>query len=108
MRIVEKKIMNKINFTTIDHNARKELGISMNEYALADLIYKYSNDSKGKLQEWCCVSKNVLAKNLDLSERTILRIIESLREKNLLNKDPQTNCLAITELWYEVVVEHIS
>ena len=59
--------------------------LSMNEYAVLDSIYQLSNNKKFK--GWCIKSKESLAKDLDLSERTIHYMIEGLVKKTLIIKN---------------------
>src|SRR3989304_6342828 len=72
-------------YTTIIHPIRKALMLSMNEYAVLDSIYQLSNNKKFK--GWCIKSKESLAKDLDLSERTIHYMIEGLVKKTLIIKN---------------------
>lgn len=95
--------MNEISFTTINHVARKNLGLSMNEYAVADLIYHLANNPKNPSQ-WCYASKQTIRTILDLSEKTVYLIINRLINLNLVEKHEETKYLRVTSKWYEEVV----
>ena len=41
--------MDKITYTTILHSARENLGITTNEYCVADIIYHLSNNPKSNI-----------------------------------------------------------
>lgn len=94
----------QINFTTINHIARVRMGLSLVEYCLADLIYNLANSPKSSVPGWCYASKPQLARNLDITERQVYNLINTLVEKGLVEKDPETSYLKITINWYEAVI----
>lgn len=94
----------QISYTTINHVARKELGISASEYMVADLIYNLSSNPKGSIQGWCYASKETMAEMLDIDSRTVFRAIDTLVTKGLVEKHPDTKHLRTTSLWYESVI----
>lgn len=74
-------------YTTIQYGIMDKYGLSMIDYALADLIrrlqaYPYSKTG------WCLHGAPQLASALRLSESTIKRSIGTLREKGILESDP--------------------
>lgn len=64
----------EIQYTNINHVARKNLEITMNEYCVADSIYHISNDPKFK---WL-VNRTYLWDFLWLSRQSVLSIIKRL------------------------------
>lgn len=93
-----------LNYTIIHHEIRKTLGLSMNDYAIADLIYHLSNNPKSLIPGWCYASRGALAEILDLNEKSIRRGIQSLEEKGLVIKDPVTKHVQTTSKWYNDVI----
>lgn len=93
-----------INFTTINHIARREMDLSMHEYALADLIYNLSNNPKSDYSGWCYASKDFLAEQLDLSKQTIHALINELVNKGIVERNIETKHLRITFNWYSRVI----
>ncbi len=94
----------RATYTTIIHQAREELGLSLIEYSVADIIHHLSGAPKSRaLGGWCYASKKTLGDDLGLSKRTIERAINKLIDLGLLKKDPDTKYLTTTELWYEKI-----
>jgi DNA-binding MarR family transcriptional regulator len=91
-------------YTTILHRVRKELGLSMNEYCVADYVHKkgsgeYSRENAG----WVISSKETIAKALKLSRITIIRAINDLEKKKILERHPSTKHLRTTYTWHHLV-----
>lgn len=97
--------MNKqISYTTINHIARRQLGLTMNEYGVADLIYNLSNNPKGNIQGWCYAPKVKMALLLGLTEPTIHTILKKLIVEEVVEKHSETKHLKTTSKWYETVI----
>lgn len=92
-----------LSYTVINHIARLKLDVSMNEYAVADLIYQLSNNPENDYQGWCYASKDWIADTLGLSRRNVLYILKSLIEKELVEKHEATKHLKTTNKWYQAV-----
>jgi hypothetical protein len=71
-------------YTTILHDKRKQLGLTINEYCFLDSVYHLSR-KKG----YCFKSKKNFADFLGISERQVYNMIDKLIEKNLLFRDEQ-------------------
>ena len=84
------------------HSSRRELGLSIDEYARADTVHKLSG-VHSPVPGWCIASKPTLARALDLSRSTTFRIIKRLAAKNLLEIDPTTRHLRTTKRWHDIV-----
>ncbi|MCO6358192.1 helix-turn-helix domain-containing protein [Roseivirga pacifica] len=95
-----------IKYTTINHEARLLLGLSSNQFAIADSIYKLSTNPKAKQRGWCNASKDALAEFLgDVSRRTVINYINTLQELGLVERnESNSKLLRTTEKWYDVVV----
>lgn len=93
----------KLGYTTILHGPRKALGLSQNEYSVAALVYHLSNNPRSQVKGWCYASKEQLAAFLDISRRTIHRIVQTLVEKGLVEKQEETCFLRTTSKWYDEV-----
>lgn len=78
-------------YTTIIHPLRKALNLSMNEYCVMDTIYQLSNNTK--YGGWCTKSKERISKDLDLSRRTIVYIINTLINKGLIERNKENDFL---------------
>jgi hypothetical protein len=53
----EKEIL---SYTLVLHSAREKLGITLNEYAVADSIYHLSNNPNSDFKGWCYAAKETL------------------------------------------------
>ena len=96
--------MPSLNYTTIHHETRKTLGLTANEYMIADLIYNLQNNQKAESPGWCYASKNKLADTLGLTRNGIQKIIGRLIELGLVVRGNKESLLKTTQEWYEKVV----
>ncbi len=83
-------------YTTIIHDIRNELGLSLNEYVIADVVHHLSK--KGK----CTAKRGYLADIIGVTKPGLFKIINSLVEKGLLEKLDDTT-LTSTEKWINKV-----
>lgn len=93
-----------ITYTTILHKAREKLGLSLNEYALVDIIYQLQNNPASKHKGWCYSSKNYLGKCIGVSEQAVHGMLNRLYDKGLLEKQEETKHIKATKRWYDLVV----
>lgn len=91
-------------YTVIMHRARLELGLSCNEYCIADTIFVLSNNPDSRVSGWCYMSKETMAKFFGLSKQTVHKIIKRLLAKKIIFKDPDTKYLKCTNKWYGTVL----
>ena len=82
---------NNQRFTIIDHNIQKNLNLSSNEYMVANTIYRLSTSTKNLFKGWCGAKKETIANFLNLSVRTIPRILKNLEEKGIIEIKPKSN-----------------
>ena len=79
-------------YTTIIHPIRKHFSLSCNEYCVLDTIMRMQNNDT----LWCYMSKETMGKDLDLSKQSVINIINSLIDKELVYKNPSTKHLRVT------------
>jgi len=89
-------------YTVIFHKPRKDLGITINEYCLADTIQKLSGNRSG-VPGWCYAKKEHLAKNLGFSRQSIHSMIKNLIKHGIIERSEETGYSRTTEVWYEKV-----
>ena len=94
----------KPNYTVIIHTIRIDLGLSCNEYCLADIIYHLSNNPNSAVKGWCYAGKDTIANYLGITERSVFNIINKLVEQKILEKDEATKHLRTSQLWYDKVI----
>jgi hypothetical protein len=92
-----------ISFTIVRHAAHIKLGLSLNEYCVADTIYHLSHNSANDLG-WCYKSKENMGRDLGLSKQTLHKIINKLIEKRLVEKN-EAGQLRTTSNWWTAVIE---
>lgn len=86
-------------YNTIIHPLRKAFNLSIHEYCVLDTIFFLSNNRR---YNWCIKSKQNIADSLDISRRTVNRIIPALIAKGLLEKSEQ-GFLRTTDEWNDVI-----
>lgn len=91
-----------LTFTTIQHGFRKDHELSLNEYALCDLIYMLSTNPDSKIKGWCYMSKKKMADELGLGKRTVEMILNRMLDRGFLEKEPETSYLKTSILWNRV------
>jgi hypothetical protein len=89
-------------YTVILHHPRKKLGMTINEYCMADTVHKLSSN-RSHVPGWCYASKEHLAESLGFSRRSIHNMINSLKKKDILEVQDGTGYLRTTVLWQESV-----
>ena len=70
--------------------------MNLNEYCIADSIDKLS-----RISGWCTASRDYLSTFIDINKRTVIRILQSLEEKGVLEK--QGRRMRVTKLWHDNV-----
>lgn len=97
----------ELQYTVINHKARKVLKLTVFEYCVFDSIYNLSNDPKYK--GWCVASLTYIADFLVCNEKTVRRAREKGINEGLLKipsnkKGLKDNRTATTQLWYDTVI----
>lgn len=97
--------MVRLNYTTINHEARVRLDLSINEYCIFDLIHNLATNPKNSHMGWCYARKETLADYLDIGRATVFRAIKKGLASELLEKHPdQPALIKATSKWYEAVI----
>ncbi len=92
----------KWKFTNVHHSFRKQAGISLNEYALLDIIYKTQTHPETTCDGWANVSYSDIGDFLGLSKGAVAGIVERCASIGLLEINQKTNRLKkTTPLWYK-------
>jgi hypothetical protein len=95
-----------LQYTHINHVARREMGLSVNEYIVADMIYHLSNNPSAPVLGWCTMSRPTMAKEIDFTPRGIIKLINRLCEMGIIEKN-RDNYLRTGRIFYECVVNRI-
>lgn len=107
--------MADLSYTTVLHAARETLGLSMNQYGLADYIAKWQTfpifdteqtepGQKPRRPGWCTRSRNQMAAFLRISRQAVINLEDQLVELAIIEKDPETSDLRATQLWFDTVM----
>lgn len=91
----------RVGYTTILHEPRINYGLSLNDYAVASLVYHLSTNPKAPVQGWCSAGREMLGKFLGLSRQTVITILKKLENINLVEINTATNFVKTTLEWYE-------
>ena len=95
----------RLNYTTINHDARVRLGLTINEYCVIDLIHNLATNPKNAQMGWCYAKKETLAGYLDLGRATVFRAINKGLALGLLEKHPdQSALIKATSNWFDEVM----
>lgn len=89
-------------YTTIIHPIRKHFSLSCNDYCVLDTIMRMQNNESN----WCYMSKDTMANDLDLSKQAVLNIITKLVEKELIVKNPATKHLKVSVSFLEFLNDY--
>jgi Mn-dependent DtxR family transcriptional regulator len=95
----------KLRYTTILHEARMKLGLTMEEYAVCDLIHHLQSNPKNTTL-WCYASKEYIAETLGISRATVFRILNRLIDEKLIERHMETKQLRTTAKWFEIAIEY--
>ena len=90
-------------YVVIYLDARKQLKLSLTEYALVEMIDRLSGPRSPK-PGWCVASRKYLAESLGITERTVYTMLDHLTEQNLLERSQsQPHLVRTTQAWKESV-----
>ncbi len=96
----------KLGFTTIQHDPRLKFELSNNEYCVADAIYHLANNPSSAVIGWCFASRKTIGAFFGLSRQSIIKIIQTLITKKLVEINNRTSLLRTTQLWYDEFVNY--
>jgi len=94
-----------LTYTNIQHQFRKSNNLSCTEYVFLDMVYHLHTKPFSKVQGWCYASKELLANEIGLTKRGILKMMEKLIDLGFLERDEKTKYLRTTEAWAMVYFE---
>ena len=101
---VKEKDKDRITYTTVIHQAREELKLSLVEYCICDIIHRLGGSPISReMGGWCYSSKQHIANCLGINKKTVERAITKLLHIKLIEKEPTTRHLRATNLWYLTV-----
>lgn len=90
-------------FTTINHIARKKIGITIPQYSFCDEVWKLQANSYGPSPGWCSKAKESIADDLDYTKRTIQLWTVELINLGIIEQN-ERGWLRTTRLWYDTVI----
>ena len=93
----------KTKFTTVLHQAREKLGLTIHEYCVADSIYHLSNSPTAN-KGWCYAGKESLGNTIGISRQSVHSILVYLIAKGIIEKNTNPKYIRTTEKWYSAVV----
>jgi hypothetical protein len=89
-------------YSLILHGPRKKFDLSLPEACLASLVYHLGRSPRAPFPGWCSVGTQKLADFIgDTTRQTVHRHLGKLHEKGLVEKDPNTNYIRTTILYYD-------
>lgn len=91
--------MKKTRFVIIHYEIKKKYKLTLNEYALLELIYYYSTNPESAHQGWCYASKKHLGECLDISSRTVIKLISKLENEGFIEKAMDGKFIKTTKKW---------
>lgn len=87
-------------YSVVFHSIRIRLGLSLNEYCVADSIHKLSHNPNFP---WCVQTREKLGEFLGISKRSIIEMVKRLDEKGIVEIHPETGHTRTTEKWINAV-----
>jgi len=96
-----------LQYTIINHVARKKLGLTLLEYSIIDSIYNLSNNPRNN--GYSTASKQYIADWLGCSKRSVINTIAKAINQGLVEKpaelrSAQDSRLRTTQKWYDNVI----
>lgn len=85
------------------HLARKKLGLSCNEYCVADMIDLLATPTS-PIPGWCHASRGWMADEMDLSRQSIITIVQKLVVKGVVLEN-EWHYLQTTPVWKEALAD---
>ncbi len=93
------KFKKRPKYTLVLHEVREKLGVSANTYMVIDSIHKLSTSDPR--YPWCVMSKDDMAKFLQIGRRTVFRSIDEAEKLGLVERGEYG--LRATEKWIRMV-----
>lgn len=100
--------MARLNYTTVNHIARKEMKLSLMEYCLVDLIYHLASRPGSRHPGWSYATRRKIAAILDVTERHVHNLMKTLIDRKILEQEKEhPKWLRATDLWYQKSIAQI-
>jgi len=80
------------------------LGLSMNDYCIADCIYHYTANPKSPVPGWCFASKQSIADQIGITKSWVIKSLNTLEEKGIIEKSADGRLVRTTDKWYSCSV----
>lgn len=90
-------------FTHIYEHARHNLGLTRDEYALANYIDQWANYPRNPFRGWCNQTLNQKAAFIGITQRGVTKMQNKLIHLDLVEKDTITARTRTTLRWFEAV-----
>ena len=87
--------------TLIDEQARKELDITRDEYALCSFVHYRAADPRQKKPGWCCDEREDIAEFVGITRAGLFKMITRMEGKNLIEVDTQTRAIRVTSAFVD-------
>ena len=94
-------------YVVIYLDARRQLKLSLTEYALVEIIDRLSGP-RSPHPGWCVASRKYLADSLGITERTVYTMLDRLDELGLIERSGRSNLIRPTQTWRESVGQYRS
>ena len=96
----------KSKFVQIHYDIKKKLNLTLNEYALLELVYFYSTNPQSSQLGWCYASKKHLADCIDVSSRSVINLLSKLENNGFIEKSMNGRLIKTTKKWNETKFTH--
>ena len=93
-----------IFYSTIFHDARRKMGLTVNEYCLVDYIFKWQGNPMAPRPGWCSKTRFEMAEFLDITERGIRKMLARLDEMSIVEINTGTRDVRATRAWFDAVI----
>lgn len=94
----------KLGYTTIMHEPRLKLGLSLEEYCILDMVYRLSTNPSAPVAGWCSMSKTTMSHFMGVSRRSIFNALKKLEEEGFITKSSDGRLIKTTQKWIKNVV----
>lgn len=84
----------------INHKVREHLGLTTDQYMVAEIVYHYS----AKFGGWCELTKAEISKAIGVSSKTVQRAFSELESLKIIERN-SANQMRTLPIWFELVIE---
>lgn len=94
-----------LTYTHVYERARKKIGISRDEYALANYVDTWKGYPGNSRPGWCDRTLGQKAEFIGITTRGITKMQNRLIEMGIIEKDPSTSHTRTTKAWFHLIHE---